>query len=287
MTQWGSSRTSTTRGPASRIYGPGAADDGHTGGLDFVRGSRALNDGREKPHTLGAQEDVSRETLGPIPESASDLFGANLPRADAYAGMLATTGVERGLIGPREAPRLWDRHLLNCAVLAPLFTPAASVLDVGSGAGLPGIPVALARPDLSVTLIEPLLRRVNFLHEVVQSLRLPNVKVVRARAEELVDHESADYVISRAVAPLDRLVRWCAPLVRRGGEFIAIKGASAEQELKTAEQVLAKVGARNVRIVDVGTVEVNPPTRIVQIVVDRPYGLIRHEASSQSRWRER
>jgi 16S rRNA (guanine527-N7)-methyltransferase len=215
------------------------------------------------------------------------VFGPNLSRAATFARMLATTGVERGLIGPRELPRLWNRHLLNCAVLASLLAHKARVVDVGSGAGLPGIPVALARPDLSVTLAEPLLRRTTFLHEAVQALDLRNVEVVRARAEELVDSPAADYVISRAVAPLNRLVRWCAPLVRPGGELIAIKGVAAEEEVQAAKQVLEKVGARNVRIVDVGTAVVDPPTRIVQIVVDRPYGLIGQKASSQSRRRER
>jgi 16S rRNA (guanine527-N7)-methyltransferase len=240
-----------------------------------------------EPRSSGSSGHVSRETLQPIPESASEVFGPNLSRAATFAGMLATTGVERGLIGPRELPRLWNRHLLNCAVLASLLAHKARVVDVGSGAGLPGIPVALARPDLSVTLAEPLLRRTTFLHEAVQALDLRNVEVVRARAEELVDSPAADYVISRAVAPLNRLVRWCAPLVRPGGELIAIKGVAAEEEVQAAKQVLEKVGARNVRIVDVGTAVVDPPTRIVQIVVDRPYGLIGQKASSQSRRRER
>jgi 16S rRNA (guanine527-N7)-methyltransferase len=249
------------------------------------------NRGAPTPHgtdsrAASAANDVSRETVA-VPDAARAVFGSNLSRAGKYAEMLATTGVEWGLIGPREVPRLWERHLLNCGVLASLFASASSVFDVGSGAGLPGIPVALARPDLSVTLIEPLLRRTTFLEQVRVELDLRNVAVVRARAEEYVGKGMADYVVARALAPLPRLIQWCAPLVRPGGEVIAIKGVSAADELPGAQHVIEHVGARNVRITDVGTTVVDPPTRIVQMVVDRPYGLMARQASSRGRRRNR
>jgi 16S rRNA (guanine527-N7)-methyltransferase len=249
------------------------------------RGSRPPTGQAADPRTMGSV-DVSRETDS-VRIAAFQLFGPNLARAEQYAEILATVGVERGLIGPREVPRLWERHLLNSGILAPLFATGRSVIDVGSGAGLPGIPLGLARPDLSVTLLEPQLRRTTFLDEVVDLLDLRNVTVVRARAEDYSSKGTADYVVARAVAPLARLVKWCAPLLRPGGELIAVKGASAEDDLAAARDVIEHVGARNVRVVDVGTPVFTPPTRIVQMVVDRPYGLISKRASSQGRRRER
>ena len=174
------------------------------------------------PGRPGLPVDVSRETPhapGVAPENLTDqaraLLGSHLEALTAYAALLAGPGVERGLIGPREAPRLWDRHLLNCAVVAELIAPGARVDDVGSGAGLPGMVLALVRPDLEVTLVEPLLRRATFLHEAAERLSVPNVHVERARAEELarqVDagrRQPADVVTARAVAPLGRLAGWC------------------------------------------------------------------------------
>ncbi len=151
-------------------------------------------------------DDVSRETP-PVPESARGVFTVQrLPLAERYAELLATDGVVRGLIGPREAPRLWERHLLNCAALAEVLPDGATVCDLGSGAGLPGLVVAIARPDLSVTLVEPLLRRTTFLEEVAAELGLESVEVVRGRAEELHGQRTFDVVTSRAVAPLERLL---------------------------------------------------------------------------------
>ncbi|WP_425476198.1 16S rRNA (guanine(527)-N(7))-methyltransferase RsmG [Gordonia oleivorans] len=158
--------------------------------------------------------------------------------------MLATDGTVRGLIGPREVLRLWDRHLVNCAVIGELIDEGQSVIDIGSGAGLPGIPLAIARPDLNITLIEPLLRRTTFLEEVVERLDL-NVRVIRGRAEEktvLAEVEPADVVTSRAVAPLERLVRWSAPLISPAGRLVAIKGSSAEDEIARDWQRAAKLG---------------------------------------------
>ena len=176
-----------------------------------------------------------------------------LPLAERYAELLATEGVVRGLIGPREAPRLWERHLLNCAVLAELVPPAASVADVGSGAGLPGVVLAVARPDLRVTLVEPLLRRTRFLDEAVEALGLEEqVEVVRGRAEELAGTRTFDVVTARAVAPLDRLARWCLPLVDPGGELVAMKGASARAEVEAAMPALTALGCADPVVVELG-----------------------------------
>jgi 16S rRNA (guanine527-N7)-methyltransferase len=175
------------------------------------------------------------------------MFGAAWPQLVRYADLLAGPGVERGLIGPREVPRLWERHLLNCAQIAGEFQRTASVCDVGSGAGLPGVVLALARPDLRVTLLEPLLRRTRFLEQVVNELELQRVQVVRGRAEDL-GGAGFDAVTARAVAPLDRLVRWTVPMCRPGGRVLAMKGARAAEELEAAQQALREVAAQACRV---------------------------------------
>jgi 16S rRNA (guanine527-N7)-methyltransferase len=186
--------------------------------------------------------DVSRETPS-VPEVARRVFLSDrLPLAEAYAELLATAGVERGLIGPREAPRLWDRHLLNCAVLGDLLPQGSTVADVGSGAGLPGLVLAIHRPDLRMTLIEPLLRRTTFLSEVVEQLSLDNVEVVRGRADALHGRRTFDVVTSRAVAPLGRLLEWSMPLVSPHGALVAMKGSSLSTEIEEAADVLARFG---------------------------------------------
>ena len=204
--------------------------------------------------------------------AADALFGARLPMAIGYADLLATDGVIRGLIGPREAPRIWDRHLLNCATVAELIPVGASVADVGSGAGLPGIVLSVARPDLRVTLVEPLARRAAFLTEVVTTLGLAgSVTVLRARAEEVVGDPRAggpfpvDIVTARAVAPLDRLVAWCLPLTAVGGRLLALKGASAAEEVAEHLAAVDRLGgaAPVVRRCGVGTVD--PPTTVVEV----------------------
>lgn len=186
--------------------------------------------------------------------------------AERYAHLLANDGVERGLIGPRETDRLWDRHLLNCAVVAPAVPPGATLADVGSGAGLPGLVLAIARPDLSVRLVEPLLRRATFLSEAAATLDLTNVEIVRARAEDLSGRWTVDVVTARAVAPLDRLVRWCLPLVRPGGEVLALKGARAQEELAATQADLARVGVVSASVELFGEGLLDPPTRVVRLV---------------------
>lgn len=202
----------------------------------------------------------------PTPAIAVEVFGPRLPLAEHYARMLTDEGVLRGLIGPRELPQLWTRHLLNCGVLSEAIGPDATVIDIGSGAGLPGIPLAIARPDLRITLIEPLLRRTTFLEEVVAALPLPNVTVVRGRAEEravLKAVERADVVTSRAVAPLERLAKWSAPLIRGGGRLVALKGKSAADEIARDWEKVMRLGIRDLTVEQCGTVLETPTTLIV------------------------
>jgi 16S rRNA (guanine527-N7)-methyltransferase len=183
---------------------------------------------------------VSRETPS-TPEAARRAFSSErLPLAERYAELLATAGVERGLIGPREAPRLWERHLLNSLAIAPLVPDGSTVADLGSGAGLPGLVLAIGRPDLEVTLVEPLERRTAFLAEAVAELGLDRVHVVRARAEELTG-ERFGVVTARAVAPLDRLLGWAMPLVAPTGALLAMKGRSAAEEIQAARRQLRRL----------------------------------------------
>jgi 16S rRNA (guanine527-N7)-methyltransferase len=202
----------------------------------------------------------------PAPPAASDVFGDALPVAERYTEFLAGPGVERGLIGPREVERLWDRHVLNCAVLTELIPAEADVIDVGSGAGLPGIVLAIMRTDVSVTLLEPLLRRTVFLQECVALLDLPHVTVRRARAEDVVGEYAADVVTARAVAPLERLAGWALPLLRPDGELLAMKGERAAAELDEARPVLEKFGVRVAEVLHVGRGKVDPPTTVVRAV---------------------
>ncbi|WP_313678954.1 16S rRNA (guanine(527)-N(7))-methyltransferase RsmG [Corynebacterium stationis] len=181
----------------------------------------------------------------------SEVFKDRLLLAEKYHDLLATDGSTRGFIGPREVPRLWERHLINCAVIGDVMDEGATVVDVGSGAGLPGIPLAIARPDLRTTLIEPLLKRSVFLQEVVDKLALDNVTVIRGRAEEGPIKKAvagADIVTSRAVAPLGKLAKWSLPLVRRGGEMIAMKGESVHEELARDAADIKKAGGGKAQV---------------------------------------
>lgn len=178
-----------------------------------------------------------------------------------YVDILADRGISWGLIGPREADRLWDRHILNSVAMADLVPDGVSVIDVGSGAGLPGIPLAIRRSDLQVTLLEPLLRRATFLEEAVTELGLGDrVRVVRARAE---DHDGQyDVVTARAVAPLPRLLTWCLPLMGSTGELLALKGSSAASEIDQSKQILAKQRLH----ADVISVRAHPRAEATQVV---------------------
>jgi len=221
--------------------------------------------------------DVSRETppapdeepgvfAYDAPPAAAQVFTADrLPLAERYAELLGTEGVVRGLIGPREAPRLWERHLLNCAVLADLMPAEVSVCDIGSGAGLPGLVLAVRRPDLRLTLVEPLLRRTTFLEEVVAELGLDNVTVVRGRADSLHGRETFRVVTSRAVAPLDRLLEWSMPLVAPEGALVAMKGSSAAAEVEGAEATLQRFGCARPEVLELGADVVDVPTFAVRV----------------------
>lgn len=207
----------------------------------------------------------------PYPPAAVTLFGDRLPLVERYADALTGAGVVRGLIGPREAPRIWDRHLLNSAAVAELLPDAATVIDVGSGAGLPGIVLALARPDLTVTLVESMARRTAFLDEMVDLLSLGDrVDVVRARAEECPGRlPPADVVVARALAPLDRLARWCLPLASVPGRILAIKGSSVAEEIERHATEVRRLGGGPPRLRHCGEGLVSPPATVIEIVRER------------------
>ena len=201
----------------------------------------------------------------PAPAHAAAVFGPALPVLERYAALLAGPGVERGLIGPRETPRLWERHLLNCAGVAELLEPGSVVADVGSGAGLPGVVLAAMRPDVTVVLVEPLLRRATFLEEVVAELELRTAVVRRARAEELAGKLQVDVVVARAVAPLDRLAGWALPLLGPGGRLLALKGDRADSELATSGAALKAAGASGAEVVVVGDAALETSARVVVV----------------------
>lgn len=202
-----------------------------------------------------------------VPATARALFGNRYAAAERYVAMLAGAGLDRGLIGPREADRLWERHMLNSAVLGELVADGLRVLDVGSGAGLPGIPLALARPDLTVVLLEPMARRVVWLQEVVAELELP-VRVHRGRVEDAGIRAAlggSDVVTARAVAPLGRLASWCLPLVVPDGRLLAVKGERAAEEAARDALAVRSAGGAAVKIVQCGAAVVRPPTTVVVV----------------------
>jgi 16S rRNA (guanine527-N7)-methyltransferase len=200
------------------------------------------------------------------PAAAAEIFGPRLEVAERYAELLAGAAVERGLLGPREAERVWDRHILNSTAIAELLDSGDRIVDIGSGAGLPGIPLAIARADLQVVLVEPMLRRSQFLQSAVSELDLP-VEVVRGRAEDqpVLDRLGGrmDAAVSRAVAALDKLTRWSLPLLRPGGRLLALKGESARDEVNRHRRVMASLGATDVRVVTCGANYLDPPATVV------------------------
>lgn len=228
---------------------------------DPMPGSSRDGDGGDPPSEM--------RSVAESPTGAQQVFGDRLVSAERYVEILATAGLERGLMGPRERPRLWDRHVLNCAAVQTGLREGESVVDIGSGAGLPGVPLALARPDLRITLVEPLLRRVTFLQEVVEELGL-DIRVLRGRAEEkaiIADAGGADVVTSRAVAPLAKLAGWSAPLLRPGGRMVALKGASAAEEVDRDAAALRRLGFEAARV-EVVTAPDAEETRLV--IADLP-----------------
>ncbi|GAA4906307.1 16S rRNA m(7)G-527 methyltransferase [Actinomycetospora succinea] len=212
---------------------------------------------------MSTTQDGSTDGTGPIdtpavpetPTGAAEVFGDRLAAAERYVALLAGPGHEQGVIGPRELPRLWERHVLNSATIGEVLPADASVVDVGSGAGLPGIPLALARPDLAITLLEPMARRVAWLERVVDELGLTTVTVVRGRAEEREARRrcgESDVVTARAVAPIGRLATWTLPLVRPGGILAAMKGASAASEIERDLKEIRAAGGDDPRVVSCG-----------------------------------
>jgi 16S rRNA (guanine527-N7)-methyltransferase len=199
--------------------------------------------------------------------TVATLFSDRLDLARRYADLLATEGLSRGLLGPREVPRIWERHLANCAVVTELLPEGVRVVDVGSGAGLPGLVLAIRRPDLRVDLVDSLQRRTDFLSEAVARLGLQDqVRVVRGRAEDPLVIDSvgaAGWVTARAVAPLDRLVGWCLPLLSAGGRLLAIKGASAQAEVNEHSSTVRRLGGVDLAVVHCGVGALQEPTAVV------------------------
>jgi 16S rRNA (guanine527-N7)-methyltransferase len=204
---------------------------------------------------------------------------------ERYGGLLASDGITRGLIGPREVPRLWDRHLLNCALLAPLIGDGASVADLGSGAGLPGLVLAIARPDLRITLVEPMARRVEFLEEVCAELGLESARVVRTRAEQWDEAMGFDVVTARALAPLARLLAWGMPLVGPSGCLLAMKGSSAAEEVAASRPELTRLRARAELVTS--SVPGCQPITVVRVVRETGSGIGLRSESARRRRRER
>lgn len=199
----------------------------------------------------------------PVPGSAAQVFGDSAPKVEAFASLLAAEGELRGLIGPRELPRLWTRHLLNSSAVASFVPTGARFADIGSGAGFPGVVVAIMREDLDVHLVEPMDRRTTWLEYVANELSLENITVVRARAEELHGTVSFDAVSARAVAALKKLVPWTAPLIAPGGRLVALKGERAAMEVDEAAKVLRKHKLSDAVVHEVVVEGTDEPTRVV------------------------
>lgn len=202
---------------------------------------------------------------GPEREAAHSLFGERVPLAERFVEHLCTTGITHGLLGPREVPRMWGRHVLNCAVLGPELPESATVADVGSGAGLPGIALALVRPDVEFTLIEPMERRVDWLEMVIKDLGMENVQIIRARAEEVADEVMADVVTARAVSALKKLIPMTVPLLDDAGQLIFLKGRSAQEEIDAAQKAVKRFRLRPPEIQVIGQDLLKEPTTIVSI----------------------
>lgn len=226
----------------------------------------------------------------PAPPAAAAVFGERLRVATAYVDVLADTGITHGLLGPREVPRVWDRHVLNCAVVAELIEPEAVCADVGSGAGLPGLALAIARPDLTMHLIEPLQRRARWLETTIATLEVGNVTVHCDRAEALHGRVAVEVVTARAVADVLTLARWSIPLLPRGGRLLALKGATADAELTQALPALRRLGVTRASLRECGQGCLESPTRVMELVVaaapshpSHPRGPARSARRSRSR----
>lgn len=214
---------------------------------------------------------ISRRDLEPVPElsatehqAAQTLFGEQLGAATRFVEHLCTTGITHGLLGPREVPRMWSRHVLNCAAMAPELPATGTVADVGSGAGLPGVALALARPEVEFLLIEPMERRIDWLDAVVKDLGLENVQLLRARAQDLADEVMAEVVTSRAVSALKKLIPMTVPLLEDHGELIFFKGRSAGEEIRAAAKAISKARLTEPRLEVLGEDILAEPTTVVR-----------------------
>lgn len=200
-----------------------------------------------------------------IPRAAREVFGDSLPSIKRYAEILVDTGASHGLIGPRETPRVWDRHLLNCGIVETVLPYRTRLIDVGTGAGLPGLVLAMTRPDLQVHLVEPMLRRVKWLEGVVSELGVKNVTIHRGRAQDLTGALKAPVVTARAVARLGELTAWCAPLIEGDGVLLALKGETVAEEVERDKAEIIRFGGRGVRVLTVGEEILKTPTRIAEV----------------------
>lgn len=204
--------------------------------------------------------------VGPDTPGVREYLGTGFEAVRRFGELLADQGVTRGLIGPREVPRLWDRHLLNSAAVAPYLPAHGTVVDVGTGAGLPGVVLACLRPDLHTVLLEPMERRVAWLREVLDELGLDSAEVVRGRAENVRLTTPASAVTARAVAPMDRLASWTLPLLERGGVLLAMKGSRAAGEVEAAESEIERLGGGSVEVLTATTIAQVTPTVVVRVV---------------------
>jgi 16S rRNA (guanine527-N7)-methyltransferase len=229
-----------------------------------VAASRTLGGPHEDAATGPARE---VPVLPPVPASARAVFGDRLALAEHFAEILADTGTAHGLIGPREVPILWDRHLLNCAVVHEAFPAGATICDIGSGAGLPGLALAIARPDLRLHLVEPMLRRTQWLQAAIDALGLTGCTVHRGRAEDLHGELSVPYATARAVARIDKLARWTFPLLEPGGTLVALKGSQASEELAAEEPALRRLGMTSARVVEYGANVLEVPTMALELTI--------------------
>ncbi len=214
---------------------------------------------------------VESIAVPPTPAQAAAIFGERLPLAERFVAILADTGIGHGLIGPREAPRLWDRHVLNCAVIHRFIPPSPAgsrqqVADVGSGAGLPGLALAIARPDLEIHLIEPLTRRTGWLSGTIATLGIDNAVVHTARAESMWDRLTVPYVTARAVSGIVQLAGWTLPLLVPGGSLLALKGSRAETELSENQAALKQMGVVDAAVETFGK-ELAEPTTILRLTI--------------------
>lgn len=223
-----------------------------------------MSDKQPIPASDPAEAQLDRQEAW-IVDAVEVLYGGQVQLAERFVEHLVTTGIEWGLLGPREIPRMWDRHVLNCAVVQELLPKGALVADVGSGAGLPGVALAIARPDVQFILIEPLERRVEWLNMVIEDLALENIDVIRARSEQVFDTVDVDVVTARAVSAMKSLIPITVPLLHGEGELLAIKGRSAPAEIEKAEKVLRKFKTQSSEVLTVGDELLEVPTTVARL----------------------